>query len=195
MSLDIVRILAEIAAAPPAAPMHHDLVVAVVNDVFRRAGLRVAHSAEWTGPKLMSDWDTWGAALEQLQREQLAIVAHWLQATSLGPQTVAAVRESRVAPRLVVPRFLEAIRPLTIELIAANATRQQEVLRKWARACQTPIVGEEPDVSKRRLEQLDYGKTLVEFQRAEKARKDEAERKAAAIREAQEREAQNQYRE
>ena len=74
-------------------------------------------------------------------------------------------------------------------MIRANAFRQEEFLRRWIEAVGGSVAGESAKDSKKRLEQLDYRKTLAEYDRAEKARQAEAARRAKLLQEAADREA------
>ncbi len=183
LAFDLKRIRDELAAAPLPSPYPLDLAAAVVDDCFRLAGrlpLPWKDFKEWTSKK----------AKRRLLAEQLGMLAHVLAVTSLRDQTVATLA---VHPELdagkVLDGFFDAIAPLTAEMIRANAFRQEEFLRRWIAAVGGTVEGEAPEASNRRLDQLDYRKTLKEYTRAEDARKAEAEKRARLLREAAEREA------
>ena len=74
-------------------------------------------------------------------------------------------------------------------MIRSNGFRQEEFLRRWAEALEIQIDGEQAEQSARRLSQLDYRKTLADYEQAEKARAQEAARRAKALAEAAQREA------
>jgi hypothetical protein len=116
-------------------------------------------------------------------------LAHALATTSLRHEAVQALRASSSRPDRLLDGFFDAIAPLTAEMIRSNSFRQEEFLRRFVEALGGQVAGETERVSARRLEQLDYRKTLAEFQRAEKARASEAERRAKLLAEAAKREA------
>ena len=66
-------------------------------------------------------------------------------------------------------------------MIRSNSFRLEEFLRKWAWMLSAPIAGEEPKESARRLGQLDYGKALSDYQSVEKARREEAKKRAKEL--------------
>jgi hypothetical protein len=122
--------------------------------------------------------------------EQLAMLAHSLTMPALRAESVRALIASRPAdlgPRL--ERFFDEIWPLTAEMMRANSFRREEALRRWALVCGAEVTGETGAQSRQRLEELDYRTALVEYEKAEKARQEEAERRAEALRKAQEAEA------
>jgi hypothetical protein len=174
---ELGRIRDELAAAPPGAPLPLDVAVAIVADTFRAAGLRppaAAAFAELAGR---------GAH----RPPQLAVVAHILAVTSLRAGTVEALRASPPADAAAaLEGFLEAIWPLSPELILENAFRQEETLRRWIAAWGGAIAGESAEESARRLDQLDYRRTLAEYEKAERSRLAEAQRRAEALRKARE---------
>jgi hypothetical protein len=179
MAFDVRGIQAELAAAPIASPYPLDLAVAIVNDTFRMAGIPPVADATWT---------RWTEKAHTLWTEQMGMLAHALASTSLRAETariLSPVHEKEKALEL----FFEGVKPLTAEMIRANAFRQEEFLRRWVECWDGEVAGESAAQSKRRLEQLDYRKTLQEYARAERARREEQERRAREAREAAEREA------
>jgi hypothetical protein len=187
-AFDLARIRDEMAAAPLVSPWPFEVAVAVVNDVFRMGG-------ELQPPAAIT-WLEW-ATRKGLVEEQAGMLAHALASTSLREASVAALatrkRDLSGAPtpaaQKMLAGFLEAIAPLTAEMIRSNAFRQEEFLRRWVEAISGTVAGEKADASRRRLEQLDYRKTLAEYDRAEGARKLEADKRARLRKEAEEREA------
>ena len=109
--------------------------------------------------------------------------------TSLRDASVAALTASRAPMLAALTGFFAEIAPLEAEMIRSNAFRQEELLRWWMRALGGGIAGETPADSAARLAKLDYKKALVEYAAAEKARAAEAEKRAQALKEAAEREA------
>jgi hypothetical protein len=187
-SFDLARVRDEMAAAPLVSPWPFEVAVAVVNDVFRMGGeLAAPASLTWL------DW----ATKHSLVEEQAGMLAHALAHTSLREASVAALAARRrglgggpvPGAEAILRGFLDGIRPLTAEMIRANAFRQEEFLRRWVAALNGEVAGETPEASRRRLDQLDYRKTLAEFESAESTRKAEADRRAKLRREAEEREA------
>lgn len=177
MAFDLARIRKEIEAAPLLVPWPSDLAVAVVSDTFRMAGVAPPSDADWI-ERSKPSWF-----------ERLGVLAWLLASTSLREETVRALKPGFDA-LAAVAAFLDAVAPLTAEMLRQNAFRQEELIRQWIAAVGGRIAGETAAQSRKKLEQLDYRKTLVEYERAEKARKEEAEKRAQALREAAEREAQ-----
>lgn len=177
---DLARIRRELQSAPPDAGLLLDVAVAVVADTFRDAGL--------APPKASDFRDLMGRGTKrELRPEQLGALAHILASTSLRAGTIEALSaHPPSAPATALEEFLEAIWPLTAPLILENAFRQEELLRRWIATWGGAIDGETADESARRLEQLDYRKTLVELEKAEKSRLVEAQKRAEALRKARE---------
>lgn len=180
MAFDLADIRRQIEQAPLSAPLHLELGVAVVCDLWRLANLAPADDKKW---RHWSDgiWPNFAA--------QLGMLAHFVAVSDLRGQSIAALRASQVRAAEVLPRFFDRVQPLTGEMIRANVFRQEEFLRRWIEALQGEIAGETRQVSARRLESLDYRKTLAELREAEEARKREANARAQALKEAAERDA------
>jgi hypothetical protein len=178
MAFDLARIRQELQAAPLASPYPIELSAAVVSDVFRMAHLLPPRAGWWRERK----------AKGALFAEQAGMLAHLLATTSLRAESVLALGPQVDAQR-VLDGFFASVEPLTAEMIRANAFRQEEFLRKWAAAVGGGIAGETAAASKQRREQLDYRRTLAEYSRAEKARQQEAARRAKMLQEAARREA------
>ncbi len=166
--MNIKALLAEIAAAPPYAGLDRAIAVAILNDLFRKAG----------GTPLPDPaWDTQWRAIH-------AVLAHWASTTRFGESTVQQLRRTQ-KPEAGYRAFNEAVEALNEELILSNAFRREEILRHWAAAWGLAIEGETPAESKKRLETLDYRRTLKEFARAEESRKSEEAARLAALAAAQ----------
>jgi hypothetical protein len=181
MAFDVPRIQAELAARPLHSPVPLDLAIAVVNDVLRDADTVVLVDEAWLA---------WQRRGEKLWPEQMGMLAHALSVTSMLAATIEAVhRLTEPRPLERLQGFFRAIAPLTAEMLRANAFRQEEMIRRWAEAWEAPIAAERPAQSARRLDQLDYRKALRELERAEQARKAEADRRERLLQEAREREA------
>ncbi len=178
MPFEPKRVMEEAAAAPPVGVVGPELVAAIVNDTLRMARAR---------PIADDVWDGWIRGSTPAWREQAAALGTWLAGTSLREATIEALAGTSLPAADVVRRWFETVAPLTGEMLRGNAFRQEEAIRKWAAGWGGSIVGETRDESFRRLEALDYRKALAEYERADKARKSEAEKRATAIREAEER--------
>jgi hypothetical protein len=180
-AFDLARIRDEMAAAPLVSPWPFEVAVRMGGELQPPAAIT---------------WLEW-ATRKGLVEEQAGMLAHALASTSLREASVAALatrkRDLSGAPtpaaQKMLAGFLEAIAPLTAEMIRSNAFRQEEFLRRWVEAISGTVAGEKADASRRRLEQLDYRKTLAEYDRAEGARKLEADTRARLRKEAEEREA------
>jgi len=179
MAFELKRIQEELRAAPLVSPYPLDLSVAIVSDVFRMAGVV---------PPARSTWAGWTKREHKLWGEQMGMLAHALASTSVREETVRALAP-RFDPSGALGPFFEAVRPLTAEMIRANAFRQEEFLRKWISMVGGTIAGESDKESKKRVAQLDYRQTLVEYEKAEAARKAEAERRAKLLQQAAQNEA------
>jgi len=183
MAFDLAAIRRELAAAPLPSPYPSDLAAAIVSDTFRMSRLSPLPAGVW------KKWTGKGQK-NKLFSEQLGMLAHILAVTSLRAETTAALQKSQgLEPQKALEGFFETIAPLTAEMIRANAFRQEEFLRKWAQAVGGAIQGENAGQSGKKLDQLDYRKTLEEYDRAESARKAEADLRAKALQEAAAREA------
>lgn len=180
MAFALDRIKEEMRNAPPPAPWPGELAVAIINDAFRMAGVHPVPDAEW--------WRNCQKA-HALAGEQMGMLAHLLSYTSLRAETVAALTESRKEAQPAMDAFFVAVEPLTGEMVRANAFRQEEFVRRWIESVGGSVGGETKKQSAQKLDQLDYRKTLSEYQRADKARALEAKKRAKALKEAAEREA------
>lgn len=182
MPFDLTRIREELAGAPLESPYPLELAAAIVSDLFRLAGQTPPAPDYWRRERQPKPAHT-------LFAEQAGMLAHVLASTSLRDQAVETLRARRGGPKKLLNTFFEAVAPLTAEMIRSNSFRQEEFLRRFVAAVGGEVAGETASVSARRLEQLDYRKTLHEFGRAEKARGSEAERRAKLLAEAAQREA------
>jgi hypothetical protein len=177
---DLAHIRRELESAPPGGPLPPDVATAVVADTFRDAGL-VPPS-----PPAFRELAARGKKPEH-RPQQLGAVAHILSATSLRAATVEALAARPPADgAAALDAFLDAIWPLTAQLLLENPFRQEELLRRWIETWGGGIAGETPEESARRLDQLDYRKTLVELEKAERSRLAEAQKRAEALRKARE---------
>ncbi|NUO16646.1 MAG: hypothetical protein HUU03_09425 [Planctomycetaceae bacterium] len=177
---DIRRELQAATAQPPVPP---DLAIAVINDVFRLAGRKPA-----TDPT----WEAWMHMRRGLWPEQVAMLAHCLMYSSLRTQSVKTLAAGAATGADVLDEFFKQVEPLTAEMVRGNAFREEEFLRKWISVVGGSIEGESAEESRRRVESLDYRKTLDEYRRAEQARAQERAKRLEAeriAREAAEREA------
>ncbi len=186
MAFDLVTIRAELVQAPLHAPLATELAIAVVNDVFRMGGAKPVTSEQW------SDWLTAPKPPWPLVGEQLGMLA-WVLSGSTALRTESAAALAPVAAKYdaktALEKFFAAVAPLTAEMIRANAFRQEEFLRNWIWAMGGVIAKETGEQSEKRRDELDYRKTLAEYERAEKARAEEAEQRAKELAEAAAREA------
>jgi hypothetical protein len=178
--IDLPSVLAELAAAPIEPPAPPALAVAMVADVLRDGGVRPP-SAEAFAALL-------GTGTAPAHRPgQLALLGRALTTTALGAATVAALRARPPTDALtLLDEWLEHIHPVTDDLFSTNRFRREEVVRRWIAAVGGAIAGEAAEDSRRRLDQLDYRATLAAYDRAEKARLAEAQRRAEALRKAAE---------
>ena len=176
MSFDLKRLLAD--ARQAMMPLHRDIAVAAINDLFRFSEI---------APVPDADWEKWRQRWPSLE-EKIAVLGALIAHGGLRPPTVDAMKT--VAGRAHAPsqlaRFFERIEPLTAEMIRTNAFRLEEFVRAWIAEWNGTIEGETPVDSVKRLQKLDYGATLREMARAEAHRKEEADRRAKALREAEE---------
>ncbi|MCE9668807.1 hypothetical protein LY474_13365 [Myxococcus stipitatus] len=176
MVFDIKHIQKQLGETPLVSPYSHDLAVAIVCDTFRLANLRPPSRQDWGDLEKR-------ARSAALWREQVMMLAHVLTATSLRAATAETLRRNVDATTLL-QRFFTEVEPLTAEMIRSNAFRQEEFLRKWVHVVDGQVKDESAKESAARLRQLDYRLALQEMERAEKARKLEAERRARELQEA-----------
>lgn len=182
MAFDLKRIETELGAAALESPYSLELAAAVVCDVFRLGGLAPPPAAWWRRAR-------GNRQAGALFGEQAGVLGFLLNTTSLREQSVAALRAQPPEPGPALDAFFEAVQPLTGEMVRANAFRREEFLRRFVEALGGQVAGETAEQSRRRLEQLDYRKTMADYKAAEKARKGEADRRAKLLAEAAQREA------
>jgi len=162
--MNIKQLLAEIQSVPPYSEIPKTLAIAILSDLFRKAGATPPQDSEW----------------RSLWHPLHAILAHWISATSLGENTIGMLRKTQ-KPATGFRSLNQALDALEPGLLLHNSFRQEETLRHWAAAWGLGITGETAKESQKRLETLDYRKTLQEFSRAEEARKKEERARLAAL--------------
>jgi len=178
MTFDLNRIKLDVDAAPIEPPYALDLAIAVLADLFREARLAPPPDESWA-PLLAR------GSQPANRPAQLAALARLIAISALRPASVAALAARPPKdPAAVFEGFLETIAPVTAELVAENPFRREEVIRRWIEALGGTIAGEAPEASRRRLEQLDYRRTLAEYEKAERSRLAEAQKRAEALRKA-----------
>jgi hypothetical protein len=180
MALTLKQLEQELLGSPLQSPYSNELAVAVVSDAFRLANLKPPPSTTYEQLKQKHP--------ERLP-EQMGMLAHLLASTHLRDETSEALRKTARDLVAGLTNFFEQVEPLTAEMVRGNAFRREEFVRKWAATWGVPIAGETAEQSQQKLTALDYRQTLAEYQRAEAARKAEADKRAQLLREAQEREA------
>jgi hypothetical protein len=175
MAFDLTQLRKQLAAAPLVSPYPHDLAVAIICDTFRLANIR---------PPARTAWDAFGTRFTHaLWKEQVGILAHILVSSSLREETARTLPKGFDAV-VALGRFFESVEPLSAEMVRSNAFRQEEFLRKWIHAVDGQVQGESKKESQRRLEHLDYRKALKDFERAEAARKAEAQKREQMLKDA-----------
>lgn len=175
MAFDLKQLQEQLVAGPLLSPYPHDLAVAIICDTFRLAKVRPPELAVWqVFPQRF---------VSSLWREQVAMLAHVLASSSLREETVQLLKPDFDTAQ-ALERFFESTGPLTGEMIRSNAFRQEEFLRKWIHAIGGQVKGETERESLRRMENLDYRRAMKDFEKAEKARKEEAEKRERMLREA-----------
>jgi hypothetical protein len=171
---DLKRIQAEIAATPLLVPFAPPVGAAMVDDCARLAGSAPCPDGFWE--EYLGD---------ARRAEQMGALAHFLAYSSLRDGTIEAICAFATVPQAAARAFFEAVAPLDGVMLRENSFRREEFLRRWIACWGGAIEGETMAFSQKRLEQLDYRKALVEYERAEVERKKEASRRAAALAEAQ----------
>ncbi len=196
MTFDLAQIRAELGTLAVESPLSRALAIAVVNDCMRTATRVPPGSAAWDmllAGKCAPDGTPTGPREQQVAMfAQMLIVSPLLRASTTAAMETALEHEitlSAAGASQRLEELFQKIMPLTAEMMRANAFRQDEALRRWIEAWGGVIEGETAEVSAVRLEQLDYRKTLVEYDKASKARTEEAGRRAEALKKAQEAEA------
>ena len=180
MAVSIAKLREQLAASPIVSPYPHDLAVAIVCDTFRLASQK---------PPSQADWEKLEQRVKNpLFREQVGMLAHVLVSSELRKKTVLYLTADRT-PQARLQQFFEEAQPLTAEMVRSNAFRQEEFLRKWVAAMDADIEGETTDQSKSRLKTLDYRQAVTDLRKVEEARKQEAERRAKMLQEAQQKDA------
>jgi len=175
MAFDLAQLKQQLTAAPLVSPYAHELAVAIICDTFRLANIR---------PPARTAWEAFRQRfVSALWQEQVAILAHVLVSSSLREETVRTLKPPFDAV-VALGRFFEAVAPLTAEMVRSNAFRQEEFLRKWIHEVGGQVKGESTQEAQRRLEHLDYRKAVKDFERAEAARKAEAQKREQMLKEA-----------
>jgi hypothetical protein len=190
MAFDLTVVKEEIGVLLVESPLSRALAVAVVSDCVRIADRYPPPLAEWD--RILAI--TTGVKGAPRREDQLAMLAQLLMtSTSLKTATVEAMnallsRDPKDCPLEAAVRLddlFARIAPITPEMMRANVFRQEETLRRWAEAWAGAIAGETPEESAARLDQLDYKKTMVEYQKAAKTREEQAAARKAALEEAE----------
>lgn len=175
-----VEIILEDWDALPVEPLPDlELAMAVLNDVLRKAG---------RAPVADATWQTWQRERSELWRGQMSALAHFLQHSRELYDTALSCLSRAEDRRPSLPDFFDTIAPLTAAMLLENRFRQEELLRRFAAWCEGRIEGESEAQEKKRLDHLDYRKTLREFEKAEAARKEEEAKRLRALEEARRRE-------
>jgi hypothetical protein len=175
MAFNLAQLREQLAAAPLASPYPHDLAMAIICDTIRMGNLR---------PPARTAWEAFGKRFHHaLWKEQVGILAHVLSSSSLREETARVLTQS-FDPVVALGRFFESVEPLSAEMVRSNAFRQEEFLRKWIHAVGGTVHGEADKESQRRLEHLDYRKAMKDFERAEAARKAEAQKREKMLQDA-----------
>lgn len=175
MPFDLARIRNEISRAPVLGDAALEVALAAVSDLFRLAGRPAPSDAFWRA---------FAKHAKALGREQISALAHFLGYSSLRAASIEALGQGKQAPEKLLKDFFAAIEPLTGEMLRQNQFRQEEFLRRWISCLEGEIAGETKAQSAQRLDALDYRATRREYERAEAARKAEAERRAKLAAEA-----------
>jgi hypothetical protein len=177
---DLAAITRALDAAPPEAEASLELAAAVLADLWRAAGLAPPADGLWAALVARGTQPAHRAG-------QLAALARFAAVSPLGAATVDALRARPPGDAgAVFEAWLEGIHPVAPGLLHENPFRREEAVRRWGEAVGGAFLGESADASRRRLEQLDYRRTLAEYEKAEKARLAEAQRRAEALRRAAE---------
>jgi len=179
MAFDVKNIQKQLTDVPLVSPYPHDLAVAIICDTFRLAGVRPPSRADWEDLERR-------AKTPALWREQVVMLAYVLTSSTLGADTAAMLRKNTDSAT-VMKGFFVQVEPLTAEMIRSNAFRQEEFLRKWVHAVDGQVKDESPRETAARLKQLDYREALQEMQRAEAARRKEADKRAKDLADAAQR--------
>ncbi|MDY7232464.1 hypothetical protein [Hyalangium rubrum] len=175
MAFDLDQLREQLAAVPLVSPYSHDLAVAIICDTFRLGSAR---------PPSLEQWQAFPQRfVSPLWREQVGMLAHVLASSSLREETVRLLNP-RFDAMEALNRFFEILGPLTAEMVRSNKFRQEEFLRKWIFALGGEVKGERPKESLQRMNQLDYRKAMKDFEKAEAARKAEAQKREKMLQEA-----------
>jgi hypothetical protein len=175
MAFDLAHLRKQLAASPLVSPYPHDLAVAIISDTFRLANVR---------PPSRKTWEEFASLFNHaLWEEQVSILAHVLVSSSLREETARTLKPRFDAER-ALRGFFNTVKPLSAEMVRSNAFRQEEFLRKWIHAMDGQVEGESAKESQRRMDHLDYRKAVQDFERAEAARKAEAQKRENMLKEA-----------
>jgi hypothetical protein len=167
VKLDLAAVQARLSeAVRQSGPPDAELIRARLADRCRDAGL---------DPILPEQFD---AATAGFDAETLRRLAVLVGALDLEPVRAALVKLAAnwPLPQLVAAAFTDLARDtplLTVEVLGQSPLRVEELARRFLAAVRVAVAGETAEVSRKRLERLDYAKLLAE---AEKARESAAER-------------------
>jgi hypothetical protein len=170
VKLDLAAVQARIAEAVRASVSPDaDLTRARLADRCRDVNLT---------PVLPEEFDRAAAALDAEGWRRLAVL---VAALDLEPVRAALVPLANTWPmhQVVSAAFTGLAQDtplLTLEVLSQSAQRVEELTRRFLAALRAGIAGETSEISKRRLDLLDYGKLLAEAEKAREAAADRAER-------------------
>jgi hypothetical protein len=146
-----------------------DLVRARLADRSRDAGLE---------PLLPEEFDAMTAGFDEEAWRRLALLVGALDLDGVrGALPELAARRPLAA--LVGTAFAGVAKEtslLTLELLRQSPLRVEELARRFVAGLGALVGGESAEVSRQRLERLDYGRLLAEAERAKQAAEERAER-------------------
>jgi hypothetical protein len=166
VKLDLPAVQAAFAAAA-ARPTDPELARARLADACRDAGV---------APPTPEEFGDLAVGLDEEAPLRLAVFVAALDVAEVR----AALRPllaARPAAELVAAAFTGLAREtplLTPALVRESPLRAEELARRFVAALGAAVRGESADVSRKRLERLDYGRLLAEAERAQESAKERA---------------------
>jgi hypothetical protein len=161
----VQRALAEGAARAAGRDPEPELVCARLADRCRDAGL---------SPLLPEEFDALVAGLDDETWRRLLLLVGLLDLEAVR-DAVAAVTPLKEVAGTAFTGVARSTPLLTLELLRQAPLRVEELARRFILALGATVRGETPEVSRQRLERLDYGRLLAEAERAKQAAEDRVE--------------------
>ncbi len=180
------------------------IAYAIINDHLLDCGFRPLKNEEWDdlikAIRPNSQEDTL-VALRGYQgpftKKQVSYLAQVIKFSSLGSQSrnYFSTQKGRSFSdtETILKKFFSSVRVLPVTLIKQNPVRKEEFFRKWFFEWSLPILNQTESQNIAQLKKIDFAKTIVEADEAEKKLNREIDKRKKATEELQRQAAQNSY--